>query len=204
MKNQLLSLEEEKLKLFAITDSEILVSSKRHSTLESLLQSREKPGLLENFGIIPLYQIVSLQYNSKEKSLRISYQNDVGKTKKEVFVFDDEQTRAQVAEYLSTTLQLKPDVREESKTSPALMNGFLVLITVALTFFLRSIAIDMQNGIDHHATGRRSGAANLLYSLVNSLGPLWTTVAGLATAAGIAYLGYRRFKKPAQVHVFEK
>lgn len=204
MKNQLLTLDEENLKQFAITDEDILVSSKTHPSIESLKQSKEKKGLLEHFGAIPLHQIEEVKFNAKDELLVISYVNEKGKSKRESFKFEKKAQRKQVAEYLGETLNLRFEEEEESKTKPLALNALSVLLAVVVTVGLRFAAIDAQQGVEYNPTGRNRGMAKLIHELAGMLGPLWITVLGVLVAGFLIYRTYKRYQEPAKVSVYRK
>ncbi|MEM6343898.1 MAG: hypothetical protein AAF927_08460 [Bacteroidota bacterium] len=196
MKNQIIKLEEKNRKVFGFSDENIIISSKGHSTFDSLLASAEKSGMLESVKVIPLHKVTLVKYNEKQASIQIRYEKD-GKEKSESVTLDDASLQEAIVSEIGQVNNLNRSVAEESKMQPLLLNILALVLIPVFTWVARGMAIDAQNGIEYQATGRRSGLKQLLASAVEFIGPTGVLILGLL---GFAYMGYRtyqRYTKPA-------
>ncbi len=196
MKNQIISLSEEKRKVFGFSDEIIAVSTKKHETFESLMASTEKSGLLENIDTIQVSSLNKIDFKDRGSEFTISYDKK-GKTKKNTFSLSDASMRESLVEELASLKDLKKSIADESKTQPLLLNLAISIAIPIGTWIFRGMAIDAQNGEHYVATGRRSGLKNLLASAVEAIGPTGVTILGFLALAYMLYRTYNRYKNPA-------
>lgn len=196
MKNQIISLSEEKRKVFGFSDEIIAVSTKKHETFESLMASTEKSGLLENIDTIQVSSLKKIDFKDRGSEFTISYDKK-GKTKKNTFSLSDASMREPLVEELASLKDLKKSIADESKTQPLLLNLAISIAIPIGTWIFRGMAIDAQNGEHYVATGRRSGLKNLLASAVEAIGPTGVTILGFLALAYMLYRTYNRYKNPA-------
>jgi hypothetical protein len=198
MKQTLIALDEKNQKTFGYDEQQIIISSKSHDTFESLQNAAVKSGLLESVTTIPVSDVTGLSFNEKESNFKIAYLKN-GKAKSETILLSNNASRPSVVAELGNLKGFGKVVVEESKTKPLLMNVLGALFAGVVTYGLRYIAIDAQNGIEYEATGRRSGIKNLISSAASALGPTGVAVLGIAVVAYIIYTAYKRYNNPASV-----
>lgn len=196
MKNQIIPLGEKNRKVFGFTDEEIILSSKGHKMFDSLLESAEKSGVFETVKIIPLKSIKELNFNEKDNTFTIKF-DKAGKIKKDRVQLDDTSIRESLVSEIAETLNFNKNVSSESKTKPLLLNLLGVVIIPILTWVLREMAIDAQNGEHYVATGRRSGLKQLVANAVEALGPTGVTIIGILGVLYMLYVTYKRYNNPA-------
>lgn len=198
MKNEIIGLNDKEEKVMGITDDQIIVSSKRHKDMDSLLAATIKSGMLETIKVIPLTDLRELSYNKKDERLHLKYEKK-GKQKSDSLLLTEVEMREPLAEYLAGTKNFSRQETQESTTKPLIIN---ILITLAVPVFFwqfRDMAIAAQHGEHYEATGRRRGAAQFLANIVETLGPTWVTVIGAAVLVYMIYYTYQRFKKPSTI-----
>ena len=66
MKNRIIRLGGKDLKVFGFNDEQIVFSSKKHESMETLLESTAKSSMLETVKAIPLSSITQLDFNEKD------------------------------------------------------------------------------------------------------------------------------------------
>lgn len=196
MKNQIIPLGEENRKVFGFSDEQIIFSSKKHKTFESLLAATGKSGMLETVKIIPVAAVKEIIFNEKEENFTIKY-NQNGKIKKDAVQLKNTDLRTAVVDELASLKDFSKSVVEESRTKPLLLNLLGVICIPIFTWIFRGMAVDAQNGEEYVATGRRSGLKNLLASAVEAIGPTGVLIIGLLGLAYMVYRTYNRYNKPA-------
>ena len=196
MKNQIIQLEEKNRKVLGFTDEEIILSSKRHKTFDSLIESTKKSGILEKVKTIPLGSIKKLNFNEKDASFTISF-NKEGQIKKDTVQLDDKSIRESLVSEIAEMNNLNKDVSSESKIKPLLLNLTGVVIISIFTWIFRGMAMDAQNGEHYVASGRRSGLKQLLANAVEALGPTGVTIIGALGLLYMLYTTYKRYNNPA-------
>lgn len=196
MNNRIIKLEEKNRKVFGFSDEQIIISSKGHSTFDSLAASAEKSGMLESVKVIPIRSLTEIMYNEKEDALKIKFEQG-GKNKKESLTLDDPSMRNAIVNTIGEQLGLNKSVEEESKTQPLLLNLLFVVLIPIFTWVARNLAIDAQNGIEYEATGRRSGLKQLFANAVEFIGPTGVVIIGVLGLAFMGYKTYQRYNNPA-------
>ena len=196
MKNQIIPLEEKPYKVMGFTDDLMVLSSKEHGSIESLLSAVEKKGLMESLKVINTNSIKEITYNEKAKGMVVRYE-DKGKLKKETIMIAESSYREPIATEVANTNQLNKNIVEESKTQPLLLNILGGIITAVVTWVARGLALDAEQGEHYVATGRRSGIAQLFVNAVEAIGPLGVTIIGTLVFLYFIYLANKRYKNPA-------
>jgi len=198
MKNHIIPLDEEIFKVFGFSEEQIIFSSKEHHTFESLLSATAKQGMLESMRTIPVKSLQEIVFNEKDKTFTLKYDNK-GKTKKQTVVLKNNDLRESVVVEIAALKQLNKTVIEESKTKPLLLNLLGVIIIPSFTWVFRGMAIDAENGQHYVASGRRSGANQLLANVVEAIGSTGITIIGLLGLILMIYITYKRYNNPASV-----
>ena len=196
MKNQIIPLGEKKRKVFGYSDEQIIISSKGHSSFDSLLAATEKSGLLESVTTIPVDSVQEILFNEKEETFTIKYDKN-GKTKKDSDQLSDLDLRESVVADIASLKQFSKSVVDESKTQPLLLNLLGVIAIPFFTWVFRGMALDAQHGEHYTASGRRSGAKQLLADAVEAIGPTGITIIGVLGLLYMVYVTYRRYTNPA-------
>ena len=196
MKNQIIQLGEENRKVFGFSEDQIIFSSKKHSSFDTLLSATEKSGLLESTSTIPVKSISEITFNEKDESFTIKYDKS-GKTKKDVVLLKNVSSRESVVEEIASLKGFSKNIVDESKTKPLLLNLLVVLAIPIFTWVFRGMAVDAQNGEHYVATGRRSGSAQLFANAIEAIGPLGITIIGALGLAYMVYRTYKRYQNPA-------
>lgn len=196
MKNKLIHLNEKELKTFAFTETEILFSSKKHDSLESLLASKTKSGMLETFLTIPVEKLNNIGYNEANESLKFKYLNAKGKQKSRSLDLRDPAIRDQVANDIAEMKGLQKNITEESKTKPLLINLGIAAVTGFFTVVMSGAAREMAEGKEIDVSGRRSGIKQLMLTISDFLGPTGVLIVGGLITVGILYSAYKRYSNP--------
>ncbi len=196
MKNQIIALEEKNRKIFGFTDEQIIVSSKGHNTMEALVAATEKSGILETVKVITIASVKELSYNEKDINFKIRYDKK-GKIKKETVVFSEREWREPIAAEIAELIALKKTTTTESKIKPLLLNLAGAIAVGVITWGGRSMAIDLQNGEEYVATGRRSGLKQLMATAIEALGPNGVLIVGSVLVLLMFFKGFKRFTNPA-------
>ena len=203
MKNQIIPLRKEngkvlEIKIFGFSDQQIIFSSKKHSSFESLLASVEKSGLMEEVKTVPIDSVTEINFKKKEKYFTIKYDKN-GKTKKEVVIFQDLSVREAIGESIASLKQLERTVVKESKTGPLLWNLLGIISMPVFIWAFRQMAIDAQNGEQYTASGRNRGLKNLLNDIVEFVGPAGVTIIGILILIHLIYKTYTRYNNPDSI-----
>lgn len=196
MKNTIVLLEDKSLKSVAFTDDLLIVSSKEHKSMDSLLASVEKSKLLETVKKIPLIDIISLARNEASEVLTVHYHANE-KSKSLDLSIEDDGELVRFMEDLAAQRGLSKSITEEQKNKPLLTNIGIILLVIFFTWLLREMAIDADNGEVYEATGRRSGMKNLIAKIAAMLGPIGVLGLGAAVVAFLGFKTYKRFNSPA-------
>lgn len=151
---------------------DIVVSSKKHSDIDSLIGSIQKKGMLETISHIPLANVMNLKYNEKNSTLAIKHKKE---TKEKTFkiTFGDASTRNSIASEIGQIRGLNKNFTAEGKMKPLLFSLFFILIAVLIAVAMTGIAYESANGGEiQEFTGRRSGLKNLMASIASAIGPI--------------------------------
>ena len=87
MKNTIIRLKEmrqtngKKYRTLVYNDESFMLSTKSHGTVDAMLQSTQKSGLLESVKTIPITSIKELKYNESQSNIDVKYE-DKSKSKK--------------------------------------------------------------------------------------------------------------------------
>ncbi|MBV6653574.1 MAG: hypothetical protein KI786_07460 [Mameliella sp.] len=146
--------------------------------------------------VVPMGSVRELGYNEKDKTFDIKYDKG-GKNKKVSVLLDDISLREAIVEEIAALKEMQKEVKEESKTQPLLYNLLGVVLIPVFTWVMRDMAIDAQNGEHYVASGRKSGAKQLVANLVETIGPMGVTLIGIAGLAFMIYKTYNRYQNPA-------
>ena len=198
MKNQIILLDENNFKVFGFSDELIVLSSKKHSTFDSLLEATTKSGMMESLKSIPVSSLQEIDYNEKDETFTLVYDVN-GKSKKEAVKLSDLGLREEIVSEIASIRQFSKSVSHESKTGPLLLNLVAVRFIPLFTWVMRGLAVDAQNGGHYVATGRRSGITQLFTNAAEYIGPMWVTILGVLGFLYAVYLTYKRYKNPASV-----
>jgi len=196
MKNRIIFLGEKFFKVFGFNNIQIIFSSKKHKTFDSLLNSTKKSGILETVEIIPLRSVKELFYNEKDETFTIKYIKSRKIKKKNVFL-EDKNMRKSVVSEIAKIKNFDKNISVESKTKHLLYNLLSVIIISIFTWVARGVAIDAQNGDHYVISGRRSGLKQLVINAIEALGPTLVTIIGILVLIYMLYLTYKRYNNPA-------
>ena len=203
MKNRIIRLGGKDLKVFGFNDEQIVFSSKKHETMESLLESTAKSSMLETVKAIPLSSVSQLDYNDNDESFKIRYLKN-GKQKKQTIALPNVEMISAVASAMAEVKGFNKEVTNESKTKPLLLNLLGVVAMPLFTWVLYDIAVDAQNGGHFEvSSGRRRGANQLLVNVVEAIGPTGILIIGAIALLIMLYVTYRRYNNPASEVLFK-
>lgn len=198
MKNKIIRLKDKNWKVLGFTDDMLIYSNHiGHKTVEDLLASTQKKKAFERIRVIKLESISGIIMNEKLDWIKFEY-SEKESTKKVLIEIKDIQLRNSLATSIAEQCKLTKGIVEESKTKPLMISSISCALVLGVTFLLRGVAIDMQNGVVIEASGRRSGRKQLILDAVEALGPMWVTIIGIALALVITYSGYCRYMNPAK------
>ena len=197
MKNQVIKNPTKGKEYFGFTDSDIIVSSKRHNDISSLAGSLEKKGMLETIHHIPIDSISTIKYN--ENNSRVAIQHDISsKQRKFKITFDSTETRNAIANEIGQIRGLSKSFTAENKFIPLLLNIFFILIAILIATALTGIAYESANGGEiQEFTGRRSGIKNLLAKIASAIGPIGVGIIGGLAVLFFVWRAIKRWKNPA-------
>lgn len=196
MENQIIPLDGKNYKVLGFNQEQIVLSSKSHKSMDSLLESSQKSGMLETVLSVPLKSLMRIFFNEKDESFKLRYSKD-GKTKNTTVEISDSSLRDAVAASIASVKSLEKTVVSESKTMPLLKNILGIIIIPVATWIFRDMAIDAQNGEHYTASGRRSGFKQLLANAVEFLGPTGVTIIGVLALLYMIYVTQKRYNNPA-------
>ena len=197
MKNQVIKTPTKGKEYFGFTDADIVVSSKKHPDINSLIGSKDKSGLLETVSHITMDNVRGMQYNEKNSSLAIKHQK-ASKEKTFKITFGDAETRNSIAEGIGSAKGLNRNFTAEGKMKPLLANLFFIAIGVLVTAALAGIAHEAATGGEvQEFTGRRSGIKNLMASIATALGPIGVGVIGGLIVLALIWNAIKRWQNPA-------
>ena len=203
MKNQVLRLEkEQQWKSFGYDNLNIVLSSKRHDSFESLLAASGKSGLLESVYVIPISSIKRLKYNEKDSTFAIQFLKGE-KVKNHTVLLENSALREPVVDELASIKGLKKEVTVESRNKALAWNLIPLLLVPLVTSGFWLVAKDAQNGKEYHATGRNAGMKQLIANLVESIGPTGVVVIGIIVFLIVVYFVYKRFTQPANIVIYQ-
>ena len=202
MKNQIIKTPTKGKEYFGFTDTDIVVSGKKHDSMDSLLNSIGTKSILEPTTHIKIDNISQIKYNEKGALLTINHKLD-NKEKKYGLSFGNANTRNEIAENISHIKGLTKSITSESKIKPLLINLFFVLIGLMLAVALTGIAYEASNGGEiQEFSGRRSGAKNLLAKIATSLGPIGAGIVGGLIVLYLIWRAIKRWQNPANEVIF--
>ena len=198
MKNRIIRLVGKDLKVFGFNDEQIVFSSKKHESMESLLESTAKSSMLETVKAIPLSSVTQLDYNEKDdEAFTIRFLKN-GKQKKQHVQLPNIEMISAVASAVAEVKGFNKDVTQESKTKPLLLNLLGVVAMPLFTWVFYDIAVDAQQGGHYEvSSGRRRGANQLLVNVVEAIGPTGILIIGAIALLIMLYVTYRRYNNPA-------
>ena len=202
MKDQIIALGEKNQKSLLITNDQVIISSKSHPSVTSLLDATQKKGFLESITVIPVQAIQSISFHENDQNFKIHYVVD-GKEKSETIVLDNGSSRLDVVKELSGLRGFSENEEKESKWQPLLLNLLGVVAIPVFTWVFRGMALEAEQGIHYEASGRRSGIKQLLANVVEALGPFWVTVIGVLATLYMVYVTYKRYQQPASKYIFK-
>ena len=73
MKNRIIFLKDKNFKVFGFNNIQIIFSSKKYKTFDSLLNSTKKFKILEDKKVIPKRSVKELSYNEEGETFTIKY-----------------------------------------------------------------------------------------------------------------------------------
>lgn len=196
MKNQIIYLEEEKLKVFGFDENLILASSKRHENFDSLLASAEKKGLLENFQKLEMSSVTGLEYSEEGNALSFGYKNEKGKNKSTTFTFSIPGTREKIADFVSDMKGFKKEEVQESKNKPLLLNILGLIATIVGTGLFAWIANESAAGVAYNSSGRRGARNEAFYDMLGQIPSEIIIGAGILAFGWLAYKTRERYLNP--------
>jgi len=202
MKNQIIKNPTKGKEYFGYTDNDIVVSSKKHADIDSLLGSLQKKGMLETISHISMPNVLNLKYNEKDDALAIKHKKEA-KEKTFKITFSDSETRNAIATEIAEIRGLNKNFTAESKMKPLLWSLVFILIGVIATAALTGIAYESNNGGEvQEFTGRRSGLKNLLASIASAIGPVGVGIIGGVVVLFMIWNAIKRWKNPANDILF--
>ncbi len=198
MKNRIIRLGGKDLKVFGFNDEQIVFSSKKHESMETLLESTAKSSMLETVKAIPFSSITQLDYNEKDdEAFTIRFLKN-GKQKKQHVQLPNIEMISAVASAVAEVKGFNKDVTQESKTKPLLLNLLGVVAMPLFTWVFYDIAVDAQQGGHYEvSSGRRRGTNQLLVNVVEAIGPTGILMIGTIALLIMLYVTYRRYNNPA-------
>src|SRR5690606_26637537 len=96
-------------------------------------------GMLKMAFSIPLSSVKEISFNDTSGSARLKYINEKGKEKKLNIGIGNKELCNQFGNYLGSKLGFTKTVATENKIKPLLLNTFLLLFTIGMTYFLATI-----------------------------------------------------------------
>ncbi len=202
MKNQIIKTPTKGKEYFGFNDTDIVVSGKKHDSMDSLLGSIGTKSILEPTTHIQIENISQIKYNENGALLTINHKSD-DKNKKFGLSFSNSNIRNEVAENISQIKGMTKSVTSESKMKPLLINLFFILIGLMLAVALTGIAYETNNGGEiQEFSGRRSGTKNLLAKIATALGPIGAGIVGGLVVLYLIWRTIKRWKNPANEVIF--
>ena len=198
MKNRIIFLGEKFFKVFGFNNIQIIFSSKKYITFDSLLNSTKKFKILEEELVIPIRSVKELFYNEKDETFTIKYIKN-RKIKKYKVLLQDKNMRASVVSEIAEIKNFHKNISTESKTKYLFFNLLRVMAILISTWLIRGVAVSAQNG--HHYVdsrhGRRARDRQILINVVETLGPTVVTIIGILVLMYRLYVTYKRYNNPA-------
>jgi len=196
LKNQIIYLEEQNLKVFGFDENLILASSQRHDDFNGLLASAEKKGMLENFQKIEMASVTALDFSEDGEVLSIEYTNPKGKKKTTGFNFSIPDTNEKVANAISEIKGFKKSEVAESTTMPLLWNVLGLVATVVGTVGFVWMANESAAGVVYESSGRRGARNEAVYDMLGNIPSELIILIGVGTFGWLAYKTYQRYQNP--------
>lgn len=196
MKNRIYKIDDSFSEVFGYTEKEIIISSKKHSSFESLLSSSKKSRVFERVKIIRLRSLKEIVYNEKGEFITFTY---IYKNKivDEDILLKNISSRVDIASDISKFSGFKRMVTNENRIMPLLKNIFYILLTVLFSFLFYFLADNASNGNHYVASGRRAGFKQLITDLVEFIGPNGVVIIGFLSLSFIVSRSYKRFSHPS-------
>ncbi len=202
MKNQVIKTPTKGKEYFGYNDTDIVVSGKKHDSMDSLLGSIGTKSILEPTTHIQIENVSQLKYNESGALLTINHKSG-DKNKKFGLTFSNSNVRNEIAENISQIRGLTKGITSESKIKPLLINLFFILIGSMLAVALTGIAFEANNGGEiQEFTGRRSGTKNLLVKIATALGPIGVGIVGGLVVLYLIWRAIKRWRNPANEVIF--
>lgn len=187
---------------FGYTDTDIIVSSKKHDDINSMVGAIEKSGMLETLSHIKLEDVTELKYNEKNGGLNIKH-NKKGKNKSFKITFGDADTRNAIASGIGEKKGLSKSFTTEGKAKPLLISIGIALLAGLIFTALTGIAWESANGIEvEEFSGRRSGLKNILAKVASAIGPVGVGIIGGLVILFILFRAFKRWQNPANDVVY--
>lgn len=199
MKNRIIKLDEKNFKVLGFSETQVIFSSKKHTSFDTLKDSVDNSGLLESVKSVLISSITLLSYNEKQQNFKIAYTNEKGKTKKKSLIVSDSKERELfVAEIASFKEGLKKSVISERKIKPLLGFSALIALIAVGGWWLRNIAINAEAGGHLEIErSRRSGILQLIIDGAESIGSTGVSIIVVLALLFALYKTYDRFTNPA-------
>jgi len=196
MKNHIFKINDKNYKVFGFNNNQIILSSKNHKTFESLTESIHKAKIFESLKIISIESLIELVFNEKDKKFSIKYIKE-GKVKKELVYLSDFSKRDLILSEIADLKDLQKSIVKESKTKPMFTKSLIIIGIFLVTYTLMTMAIDVQNGEQFVAKGRRKGIQHLMATISEILGVTGITILAILGVAYMIFDIYKRYNNPA-------
>ena len=205
MKNTIAVLEGRKFKVFGFSDQEVILSSRHHSSFESLLSAVEKSGFTETVEHFPISLIEELSYNEGSKGLELKFKNKKGKSKKKQLVFKKKEQKNTFIPNLASLGDFKQHIETEKKIRPLIGTFFFISLIAGATYWLRNVAISAENG-EHLEikSGKYSGLGQIIINITELIGPTGVLAIGALGGLYMLFLAYKRYTNPTNEITYTK
>jgi hypothetical protein len=196
MENLVIRLDDDKWKALMIAQGHVYVSSKRHETPLSFLDSVEKKGLLESLKRIPIAALAHVSLMQGDDTIRLEWLETGNKSDSIALECSSDQDALRIAEHLAELRGMQRSERAAGRWR-AIGNGMIgLLVSLALTGITYSAAKEIEAGGDIHVGGRKAWLKVIIWGIAETLGPTGSLVVGLLISAAFGWFVWSRLKKP--------
>lgn len=198
MRDQIITLAEENRKVFGYSEKQIITSTKKHSSFDSLYAAMNKSSMLEVVSVVPMESLQEISFNEKEDPFTITYDKN-GASKKDSFLLEDVNNREAIVADLASIKNFKRNTTVESKAKPLAFNLVVLAVVVICTWGARNIALDAEAGVQFEASGKRKALQNMVADAIGTIGPTWSMLIGAIGLVYMIYRTYSRYQNPATI-----
>ncbi len=196
------------LKSMALTDSEIMLSSKTHTSIEEFEKAKKSASIFENFDSCQYENVEKLQYREDLQTFHLEFVNQKGKKNRHVITCSQESQIGSLTSIIINNSRLKETITLYSRWKILALSLFLFAVIAFFTFIFGTKfgfhKLTEESLTGTNGSGRGRVVVEVLSTITNLIGTWPVLIIGLIFIFLLSVYTLKKFKNPPRVFTYLK